>query len=401
MANKPSGSRQDLLLDPPDFSFVLGGPLFQLFHGTRLSDDALELLHRRIVVISLFAWLPLRVLSTLSGQRFLQLAAALNRYRNLLVRLAVVGSLACAVVSPPALADEGGVSVWLPGQFGSLAAVPGESGWSLPIVYYHASANASGGANFAIGGRIAGNLDARADLMLVVPTYTFATPVWGGQAQVSMTTVAGKMNVSAEATLTAPGGAVLSRNAGDSLTGFGDLFPMASLRWNDGNHNWMAYTQVGVPVGSYQVGRLANLGTNHWSADAGGGYTYLNQKTGREFSAVAGVTYNFENPDTNYRNGVDVHLDWGASQFLSEQLHVGLVGYFYNQISGDSGTGARLGDFKSRVNGIGPQIGYLFKMGERQAYINLKGYHEFDNENRPAGWNAWLTLSIPLGSAKK
>ena len=76
MANKPSGSRQDLLLDPPDFSFVLGGPLFQLFHGTRLSDDALELLHRRIVVISLFAWLPLRVLSTLSGQLFLQLAAA-------------------------------------------------------------------------------------------------------------------------------------------------------------------------------------------------------------------------------------------------------------------------------------------------------------------------------------
>ena len=107
--------------------------------------------------------------------------------------------------------------------------------------------------------------------MLVVPTYTFATPVWGGQAQVSMTTVAGKMNVSAEATLTAPGGAVLSRNASDSLTGFGDLFPMTSLRWNDGNHNWLAYTQVGVPVGSYQVGRLANLGLNHWSADVGGG----------------------------------------------------------------------------------------------------------------------------------
>jgi len=70
MANKPSVSSEDLLLDPPDFSFVLGGPLFQLLHRTRLSDDALELLHRRIVVISLFAWLPLLVLSTLSGQLF-------------------------------------------------------------------------------------------------------------------------------------------------------------------------------------------------------------------------------------------------------------------------------------------------------------------------------------------
>ena len=267
----------------------------------------------------------------------------------------------------------------------------------MPIVYYHASADAGGASNFEIGGQITGGLDARSDLMLVVPTYTFTTPVWGGQAQVSMTAFGGKLDVSTEATLTSPGGAVLSRNASDSLTSVGDLFPTASLRWNNGNHNWMAYTQIGVPVGSYQVGRLANLGTNHWSADAGGGYTFLNQTTGREFSAVAGATYNFENHDTDYRNGIDGHIDWGASQFLSEQVHVGLVGYFYHQLSGDSESGARLGDFESRVNGIGPQIGYLFKVGERQGYINFKGYHEFDNKNRPEGWNAWLTLSIPLG----
>jgi hypothetical protein len=35
---------------------------------------------------------------------------------------------------------------------------------------------------------------------------------------------------------------------------------------------------------------------------------------------------------------------------------------------------AKLCDFKSRVTGIGPQVGYLFKMGEKQAYLNLKGY---------------------------
>jgi hypothetical protein len=93
-------------------------------------------------------------------------------------------------------------------------------------------------------------------------------------------------------------------------------------------------------------------------------------------------------------------LDWGASQFLSEQVHLGLVGYFYFQLTGDSGAGAWLGDFKSRVIGIGPQAGYFFKIGEQQAYLNLKGYYEFDSTNRPAGWNAWLTLSIPLGSAR-
>lgn len=322
-----------------------------------------------------------------------------RRYRNPLFQLALAGLLTVVTVAPPAYADEAGVSAWLPGQFGSLAAVPGESGWSLPIVYYHASADASKGANFAIGGRITGGLDVRADLMFAIPTYTFATPVWGAQAQVSMTTIVGKVGASAAATLTGPGGAALSGNASDSLTAVGDLYPAASLRWNEGNHNWLAYTQAGMPVGAYQAGRLANMGVNHWSADLGGGYTYLNPTSGREFSMVAGATYNFENHDTNYKNGVDGHLDWGASQFLSEQLHVGLVGYFYQQLSGDSGSGARLGDFKSRVNGIGPQIGYLSKVGERQAYFNLKGYHEFDAKNRPEGWNVSLTLSMPLGSA--
>jgi hypothetical protein len=322
-------------------------------------------------------------------------------YGNPLARLTLLGPLAAAVISPSALADEGGAGFWLPGLYGSFAAVPGEPGWSLPIIYYHNSANAGGTANFAIGGQLTNGLNVRTNLLLVVPTYTLATPVWGGQAQVSMAGVVGKTNVSTDASLNGFGGTTLSGNASDSLTGVGDLYPSASLRWNDGNHNFMAYTMGGVPVGSYDANRLATLGLNHWSVDAGGGYTYLNEKTGREFSVVAGVTYNFENHATNYRNGVDGHLDWGASQFLSEQVHVGLVGYFYNQFSGDSGTGAQLGDFKSRVIGIGPQIGYLFKMGERQAYINLKGYYEFDNKNRPEGWNVWLTLSIPLGSTKK
>jgi len=44
----------------------------------------------------------------------------------------------------------------------------------------------------------------------------------------------------------------------------------------------------------------------------------------------------------------------------SSQWQVGLVGYVYNQISRDSGTGDRVGCFESRVAGIGPQVGYIF-----------------------------------------
>ncbi|MGC2125720.1 MAG: phenol degradation protein meta, partial [Xanthobacteraceae bacterium] len=41
-------------------------------------------------------------------------------------------------------ADEGGVSFWLPGQFGSLAAAPGVPGWTLGLVNYYPSVSASG-----------------------------------------------------------------------------------------------------------------------------------------------------------------------------------------------------------------------------------------------------------------
>ena len=100
--------------------------------------------------------------------------------------------------------------------------------------------------------------------------------------------------------------------------------------------------------------------------------------TGHEFSAVAGLTYNLENPSTNYKNGVDFHLDWAASQYLSKQIFVGPVGYVYDQLSCDSGSGDRVGCFESRVVGIGPQIGYLFPIGNMQGYLNFKAYAEFD-----------------------
>ncbi len=50
----------------------------------------------------------------------------------------------CAGVPGIASADEGGVSFWLPGTFGSLAAVPQQPGWSFAGIYYHTSVSAGG-----------------------------------------------------------------------------------------------------------------------------------------------------------------------------------------------------------------------------------------------------------------
>jgi hypothetical protein len=51
-----------------DFSLVLGGPLFQLWMGTRLTGGHLELLRRRIIVMVLLTWMPLLLLSIIEGR---------------------------------------------------------------------------------------------------------------------------------------------------------------------------------------------------------------------------------------------------------------------------------------------------------------------------------------------
>src|SRR5277367_3172632 len=60
-------SAPTILQEPPDFSLVLGGPLFQFYRRAHLSGAALELLRRRVLVISLTAWLPLAVLAAIEG----------------------------------------------------------------------------------------------------------------------------------------------------------------------------------------------------------------------------------------------------------------------------------------------------------------------------------------------
>jgi hypothetical protein len=50
----------------------------------------------------------------------------------------------------------------------------------------------------------------------------------------------------------------------------------------------MTYLTGNIPVGTYDAKRLANLGLGQGAVD-GGGYTYLDPRTGREFAAVTGL----------------------------------------------------------------------------------------------------------------
>jgi hypothetical protein len=336
-------------------------------------------------------------------------------------RRRIVGALTIAAVALcPGIsrADESGISFWLPGQYGSLAAVPQAPGWALGIIYYHTTVEANGAVAAAreiqigrfspnVNVNLNVNLNAQADLAFIAPSYTFATPVLGGQLAVSLASAYGRSAASIAGMLTVSVGPLVGTRNGllnDALVSYSDLYPTATLRWNQGVNNFMTYVTGDAPVGDYDPTRLTNIGIGHGAVDAGGGYTYLNPVTGNEFSGVAGFTYNFKNPDTQYRSGIDFHFDWATSHFITKQVFVGLVGYAYQQITDDSGQNPVLGGFRSRVFGVGPQIGYIFPVGGMQGFLGLKGYGEFDAVNRASGWNTSLTFAIspaaPTAEAK-
>ena len=332
--------------------------------------------------------------------------------------------LGALVIAPTiAAADEGGVSFWAPGFFGSLAATPEQPGWSLTNQYYHASMTAGAGvaiarertlgdipANLSLSANLNASMISRADFDFLTLSYVFKTPVLGGQASVALLGTYGRVDSSLDAqlsgtlsgTATTAAGPISgsipfsrSDNTNSVLWGFGDLSPMFSLRWAAGVSNYMVYVIGSVPVGAYDPGRLSNAGIGHGAIDGGFGYTYFNQKTGQEFSGVLGFTYNLTNNSTQYQNGVDMHFDWAISQFLTKQFQIGLVGYAYDEIGCDSGSGNRVGCFQSRVFGVGPQVGFIFPVSRTiQGYLNIKGYKEFENANRPDGWNTWVTFAL-------
>ena len=303
-----------------------------------------------------------------------------------------------------ARADEGGVPFWLSGQFPSLAAVPATPGASVALTPYYYNGSAGSSKSFDRGGSVVSGLSAQAPLLFVQPGYASEWKVLGGQPFVGLAFGGGRSSAQADIALSKP--SLATQHVSDSITGGTDLYPYTSLAWNSVVDNWMTYLTGDIPVGAYNSKRLANIGIGHGAIDAGGGYTYLNEKNGRELSAVLGFTYNLKNSDTDYKNGIDMHLDWAASQFLSEQWEVGVVGYVYQQLTADTYStegiaGAlraqALGSFKSRVASAGPEVGYLFKVGDKQAYANLRVYWEFWAQNRTEGYAVFATISLPLG----
>lgn len=164
--------------------------------------------------------------------------------------------------------------------------------------------------------------------------------------------------------------------------------------WHSGNFHWNVATSVWMPAGNYDKNRIANTGRNVWALSPQSGATYFDPKSGWEVSGAAIYVVNFTNTDTNYRSGDIAHFDFAVGKMLSPQFKLGVVGYFTQQVTADSGAGAIFGNRKLRVAGAGPGATFTFFVNAVTVNLVAKYYREFDAQNTTQGDAGTLSLRV-------
>jgi hypothetical protein len=313
---------------------------------------------------------------------------------------AVAAALASAGT---AFAEEGGSGHYLPGAMASfIDGVPLQETFvtRLNVVNYDGSIDDD--VRVPIGGLSTLGADAKSWAYALTLLWRPALDLGEKWSYAMSSTIPFvTMDVSAAVLTNGPAGGQIAVNRSDSQSGLGDLvlIPLM-LNYNvDPDFNVEFRLAAYAPTGDFEVGRLANTGKNFWTAEPTFALRYLGQKNGREASLFIGANFNEENPDTNYKSGTQAHLDGTLSQHFPAfggLAGVGVSGYYYQQVTGDSGSGATLGDFEGKSVGIGPVVSYAGKVASHDVVAEFKWLHETDTEKRLQGDILWLKVVFKL-----
>jgi len=283
-------------------------------------------------------------------------------------------------------AAEFGTGPWLKGYSDIFAGiVPAAPGFYFRGDAYHYEASAG---TLVFNGRV--SLDVDQDMTASLFALTYVTPwkfLGGTYAIVAAPAVmANDVNVGIGLpAFTGPRGRTfepIEVNVGDTNLALGDTaFAPLVLGWDAGNFHWNFSLFGLAPTGDYDVNQLANTSLNHWAIMPRLGATYFDPRTGWQLNGVFVYSWSFKNPETEYETGQILNLEGSVVKNFGP-LGLGAVGYAMIQTTGDSGAGARLGSFESRVYGIGPILTFTTSADPNKSLtVLVKGYHEFDAEH--------------------
>jgi hypothetical protein len=304
--------------------------------------------------------------------------------RVLLPGFAIAGSIAL-IPADSARAAELGTGPWVKGYSdifaGMLPPVPGVY-FRTDAYHYEAAVERT-----ILNGFV--QLGVEQEYTATIASITYVTPLkfLGGTYAVAVAPSMVAMNVDVGIGLgqiTGPLGRTFGPfnfEIGDTNLTPGDTaFAPLILGWDAGNFHWNFALFGFAPTGDYDRRQLANTSLNHWALMPRLAATYFDPKTGWQVNGAAIYSINWENPATDYESGDILNLEGVIAKNFG-RLGVGVSGYAMIQTTGDSGAGARLGSFESRVFGAGPILTYSFGNLQNPLTFIAKYYKEFDAEN--------------------
>ena len=296
-------------------------------------------------------------------------------------------------------AAEYGMGPWVKGYtdiFGGV--LPSQPGFYSRTDAYHYNGSVD---TTIFDGRIALNVDQDYTATLFALSYVTPWKILGGTYAVAVVPSAVAMDVDVGIRLpplTGPRGRTVGPfdlNVGDTEFSQGDTaFAPVILGWNAGNFHWNIGVFGFAPTGEYDKKDLANTSLNHWAVMPRLAMTWFDPKSGWQVDGAAIYSVNWENTATDYETGNILNLE-GAMTKNFGPLGIGVVSYAMIQTTGDSGSGARLGSFESRVYGVGPIVSFTTSADPSKALTVLaKWYSEFDAEHTFEGNTVDVAVSF-------
>ena len=298
--------------------------------------------------------------------------------RSRISRLLAAGCFVIAGIAP-ARATEYAFSTYALGSMAFGAGMTPPAGIYVTAVSSYYTAEISGQLDFG-GVVLNGGAKVKAFASALNALYVPDWDVLGGHLGLAVTVPVGFLDV--EATIAGEQRSLQRETEG---WGFGDVTPRLQLGWQHGEFSHLVYVQTVAPTGRYQRGFVPIIGLNRPSIDTGWAFTWSDTASKLQVNGTVGVTFNFENDVTNYESGDEFHAEWAVGYELIKGLVIGVVGYDYRQLTGDSGAGARLGSFKGRVDAIGPGLSYTTAIGQTPVTLSLRHYEEYNAERRWEG----------------
>ena len=171
--------------------------------------------------------------------------------------------------------------------------------------------------------------------------------------------------------------------------GIGDFFGEGTLSWHIKQFDFAVGSGVWAPTGDSAPQPTTRIGAGFWTFMQTAGATwYIDEEKTWAVSALNRYEFNTEQRDTHVTPGDAYTLEWGVSKGVCKVVDLGMVDYYQQQVTANSGSPA---SSRNRVAAVGPEVSVAFP--KQMFFVSLRYNYEFMAENRAQGNAVTLTLT--------